>query len=166
MAALEGAPWSHDDPARADHPQMLRCSEPGCKAPATHADGTPLVMYLSCPGHCTYYDMYTHTHLYAGADEILCNAPHSHEAHLSENKLHLYWDRTRDIPDKAKSGIEAIRFGKDVPKDALDWVRKRLIRLHRVFESNVNDILLLVKGEPVRINLKDDAKPRRCPMPE
>ena len=30
---------------------------------------------------------------------------HSHESHLAENKLRLYWDRVRDLPVKAKKGI-------------------------------------------------------------
>ena len=153
VAALEGAPWSHDDPARVDHPQMLRCSEPGCNAPATHDDGTPSDPYLCCPCYCTCYDKYTHTHLYAGDDDISCNAPHSHETYLSENKLRLYWDRTRGIPDKARSGIESICYGKDIPNNVLDWVKKNLVRLRRAFESNTDGIPLLVKGEPVRVKL-------------
>ena len=145
---------------------MLRCSEPGCKAHVMHDDSTPLNSHLCCPHHCTCYDKYTHSHQYVGDDDISCNTPHSHEVYLSESKLRLYWDRTHNLPDKAKSGIESIRFGKDVPKDVRDWVMKNLVRLRRVFESNTNGIPLLVKGDPVRINLKADAKPRRCPMPK
>lgn len=166
MAALQSVPWSHDDPSKADHPQMLRRSEPGCKAPAMHDDGTSLDPYLCYPHYCTCYDKYTHSHLYAGEDDISCNAPHSHEVYLSESKLRLYWDRTRDLPDKVKSGIESIRFGKDVPKDVREWVMKNVLQLRHFFESNTNGIPLLVKGDPVRINLKADANPRRCPMPK
>ena len=57
MAALDGTPWSHDEPARAGHPQMLRCSEPGYNTPVTHDDGTHLDPYLCCPCHCTCYDI-------------------------------------------------------------------------------------------------------------
>ena len=83
----------------------------------THDDGTLLDLYLCCPCHCTCYDKYTHTHLYVGDDEISCSALHSHEVYLSENKLRLYYDRTRDIPDMARSGIESIRYDEDVPRD-------------------------------------------------
>ena len=145
---------------------MLQYSEPGRNAPATHDDGTPSDPYLCCLCHCTSYDKYTHTHLYAGDNAISCKTLHSHDIYLSENKLRLYWDRTRNIPDKARSGIESIRYGEEVPDNVLDWVKKKLVRLRRVFESNTGDIPLLVKGEPVRINLKADAKPRCCPMPK
>jgi hypothetical protein len=43
---------------------------------------------------------------------------------------------------------------------------KNLVRLRRVFESNTNGIPLLVKGDLIRIYLKADTKPRRCPMPK
>ena len=43
---------------------------------------------------------------------------------------------------------------------------KNLVRLRRVFESNTNGIPLLVKGNPVRINLKADAKPQHFPVPK
>ena len=114
---------------------------------------------VCCPCHCTCYDKYTHIHLYTCDDDISCNALHSHEIYLSENKPRLYWDRTHDIPDKARSGIESICYGKDVSDNVLDWFKKNLVHLHCVIESNTDGIPLLVKSELVCISLKANAEP-------
>ena len=80
-----------------------------------------------------------------------------HEVYLSENKLRLCWDRVRDLPSKKKGGIEAIRFGSDVPKKIQAWVMRELVGLRRAFESATDGIPLLVKGDPVKLRFKSDA---------
>ena len=67
---------------------------------------------------------------------LLFNLSHipSHECYLAENKLHLYWDRMKDLPDKVKGGIEVIRYGENVPHDVLEYVKHHIKRLRRVFE--------------------------------
>jgi hypothetical protein len=89
-----------------------------------------------------------------------------HEINLSEKKLRLYWDRIRDLPEKEKGGIEVIQYHPDIPPDVLAWLKQNLERLRRVFESARDGLPLRVKGEPVKINIKPDARPKRCPQPK
>ena len=48
----------------------------------------------------------------------------------------------------------------------LSWLKQNVERLCRVFESARDGLLLRVKGKPVKINLKPDAHPQRCPQPK
>jgi hypothetical protein len=88
------------------------------------------------------------------------------EINLSERKLRLYWERVSDLPDKVKGGIEVIRFDADTPKDVLKWVKDNLVRLRRAFESAKHGIPLKVKGNDVKVRLKQTATPQRCPQPK
>ena len=72
----------------------------------------------------------------------------------------------RDIPKKVKGGIEVIRYGENVPPHVLEYVKRHIKRLRRVFESCTNGIPMQVKVDPVKIKLKPNAKPRRCPQPK
>ena len=90
---------------------------------------------------------------------------HSHESHLAENKLRLYWDRVRDLPVKAKKGIEGIRYSPDTPEKVLAWVKSEVCRLRRVFESAKHGIPLKIKGDDVKLNFKPNVTYKRCPQP-
>ena len=168
---LEGTPWACVNPADVAHPKMLICSEPGCCSHATHDDGTTDTPYYCCSSHCTCFDKYTSFPLHADDEGVTASTGHSlnhphvpgHESYLAETKLHLYWDRIRDLPDKVKGGIEVIRFGDNVPPDVLKYVQHHIKRLRRVFESAKSGLPLRVNGDSVRINLKDNAHPKRCP---
>ena len=171
---LEGTPWACDNPADVTHPKMLLCSEPGCCSHATHDDGTTDTPYHCCSSHCTCFDKYTSFPLHADDEGVTASTGHSlnhphvpgHESYLAETKLRLYWDRIRDLPDKVKGGIEVIRFGENVPPDVLKYVQHHIKRLRRVFESAKSGLPLRVNGDSVRINLKDNAHPKRCPQPK
>jgi hypothetical protein len=97
----------------------------------------------------------------AVVDEIVGN-----EVNLSETKLRLYWDRVKDLPDKKKGGLEAMRFDADTPKDVLEYLHVNLRRLRRVFESAKHGIPLKVKGDDVMLNFKHNAFPQKCPQPK
>ena len=100
IPSLEGTAWTSDDPAYADHPCMLRCSEPTCNKPATHNDGSAGLEYLCCRDHCTCADSYTCKHMHAPDNAhipIRSEFP-DHKLNLSGKKLCLYWDRIRDLP--------------------------------------------------------------------
>ena len=81
------------------------------------------------------------------------------EINLSEKKLRLYWDRTRDIPAKAVLTLSDIRYDPNTPPNVLKYVKDELYKLRRVFESNTKGILLCVKDDPIKINLIPNAKP-------
>ena len=112
VSSLEGAPWTSDDPADENHNNMKRCDEPMCNMPATHNDGSQEHEYMCCRHHCTCYDSYTGEHMHANNinNVTLGNGPVDHEINLSEKKLRLYWDRTRDIPAKAVLTLSNIRY--------------------------------------------------------
>ena len=175
VASLDGRRWTTDNPADASHPNMLVCSEPGCVKHATHDDGTTECPYYCCSNHCTCFDHYTGAHLHADGYEVSVSTgppplsptiPGAQEVYLSESKLRVYWDRVRDIPKKVKGGIEVIRYGPNVPMGVLKYVRHHIKRLRRVFESNTNGIPMAVKVDPVKIRLKPNARPKRCPQPK
>ena len=174
VSTLDGTAWTCDNPADAVHPHMVTCDEPGCISHATHNDGTTDNPYRCCSNHCTCFCEYTSDPLYADEGGVAISTGYSpfqphvpgHECYLAENKLRLYWDRMKDLPDKVKGGIEVIRYGENVPRDVLEYVKHHIKRLRRVFESAKKGIPMRVNGPPVRINLKDDAYPKRCPQPK
>ena len=91
--------------------------------------------------------------------------PLNQEAFLSELKLRLYWDRVRDLPEKVKGGIEAIRYSEDAPQNVVTYVKDDMIRLRRVFESATEGIPLEVTSDPIRFHLRPNAVTKRCPQP-
>ena len=166
VASLHEVAWTEDNPSRADHPRMLRCQERGCENAATHNDGTDSNEYLCCGEHCTCYDKYTSEHILMDTIDVSVGFnPLNQEAFLSESKLRLYWDRVRDLPEKVKGGIEAIRYSEDAPQNVVTYVKDAMIRLRRVFESATEGIPLEVKSEPIELHLKPNAVTKRCPQP-
>ena len=91
--------------------------------------------------------------------------PLNQEGFPSESKIRLYWDRVRDLPEKVKGGIEAIRYSEDAPQNVVTYVKDAMIRLRRVFESATEGIPLEVKSDPIRLHLKPNAVTKRCPQP-
>ena len=59
----------------------------------------------------------------------------------------------KDLPDKVKGEIEVIRYGENVPRDVLEYVKHHIKRLRRVFESAKKGIPMRVNGPPVRISI-------------
>jgi hypothetical protein len=98
--------------------------------------------------------------------DSLVNDVIENKINLFKRKLRLYWDRVSDLPDKVKGGIEVIRFDANTPKDVLKWVQDNLVRLRRVFESAKHGIPLKVKGDDIKIGLKQSAIPQCCPQPK
>ena len=152
VPSLEGTSWTSDDPACADHPCMLRCSEPTCSNPATHNDGSAGLEYLCCRNHCTCADSCTCEHMHAPDNAYISIGSGSpdHEINLSERKLRLYWDHSHDLPEKEKGGIEVIRYHPDTPPDVLAWLKQNLGCLRRVFESARNGLPLRVRVNRLR----------------
>ena len=168
IPSLEGTAGTSDEPACADHPCMLRCHEPTCSNPATHNDGSAGLEYLCCRDHCTCAESYTSEHMYApdvSHTSIGSGSP-DHKIYLSQKKIRLYCDRIRDLPEKEKGGIKVIRYHPDTPPDVLAWLKQNLKRLRRVLELARDGLPLRVKGKPVKINLKPDARLKCCPQPK
>ena len=87
------------------------------------------------------------------------------EIHLAQKLLRTYWERTKDLPPKIKGGIETIQIGPDVPAWCAQEVRRLCEKHRRIFESAKDGCPLPVKGGTCRIDLKPDAKFKRCPEP-
>lgn len=167
VPALENKPWSGNNPTDVNIGGMRECDIGGCGRPATNNDGTDNAEFHCCSDHCSIYDSYTSEHLFSASPykPISFDMAH-HEVYLSENKLCLYWDRVCDLPSKRKGGIEAIRFGSDVPERVRAWVTRNLVRPGRIFEGATDGISLLVEGDPVKLRFKSNAASKRCPQPK
>ena len=90
----------------------------------------------------------------------------SAQCYMARNKLRLYWERTREIPDKIQGGIEAIKIDDRCPIGIRKRVLAAIQKHRRVFEEGIGKMPLAVAGGLVHLGLKSDAKARRCPEPE
>ena len=94
VASLDGRYWSADNPADANHVDMIRCSEPTCNRPATHNDGSQEHDYMCCSGHCTCSDKYTDTHIHSNSDECevtVGTGPLDSEISIPDDVLESFW---------------------------------------------------------------------------
>ena len=86
---------------------------------------------------------------------------------LARHKLRLYWERTRELPPAADpGGVADVVIDPRTPPRVRARVRQALARYAKVFEGGRGGMPLPVKDAIVHIDLKADARPRRCAEPE
>ena len=157
--SLKGMPWS-GDPFSYNCDEFTKCDETGCEFPATHTEHHKSGSYRACSGHCTCINHLTGDHMSAPLhpdDEQQCFM-HAH-------KLRLYWERTRDLPDKVHGTVESIDIDDRCPPEVRKRIRKFCEARRHVFEHAACGKPLQVKWPLHKIQLKEGAKPRRVPEP-
>jgi hypothetical protein len=87
------------------------------------------------------------------------------ECFLAQKKLRLYWDRVKDLPAKARSCHTDVTISPKCPPKTRICVEKAIEETKGVYNDGQEGMPRAVKGEEVKIRLKPDAKPKRCPEP-
>ena len=88
------------------------------------------------------------------------------ECFLARRKLEVYWDRVKNLPPDVPSTHKDISIHPCVPIPVKKRVEKAVKKHKRIFDTTAETGMpLACHGEPVKIELKPDAKPRLCPEP-
>ena len=114
--------------------------------------------YVSFPfdtHECRSMDEWQNESWYGGQDECF----------LARRKLEIYWDRVKDLPPEKPSTHADVSFHESVPEPIKQKVLDGIQQYKRILDAPLDGIPLVVNGPQVKIKLKDDAKPRRCPEP-
>jgi hypothetical protein len=90
----------------------------------------------------------------------------SHECFLVCDKLHMYWDRTKDLRPKPLKDHTTVMIGPVALKHVATRVQAGNIEHKHTFDKGLGGLPLPVAGGGVCIKLKDDAVPQRCPEPK
>ena len=98
--------------------------------------------------------------------DISWTAEDQHECFLVRDKLHTYWERTKDLPPKELKNHSTVFITPDAPESVQNRVRAGIKQHKRVFDDGLGGLPLPVAGGVVRIKLKDNYVPQRCPEPK
>lgn len=94
------------------------------------------------------------------------NQSDSHECFLVRDKLNMYWECTKDLPEKELKDHTSVSIHEDTPPAVAKRVRGAIYRYRDVFDKGLGGLPLAVAGGKVHIKLKPNATPVRCPEPK
>ena len=70
----------------------------------------------------------------------------SHECFLVCDKLHTYWEQTKDLPPKPLKDHTTVMLDPDTPKPVATRVRPGIIEHKRIFDEELGGLPLPVAG--------------------